>query len=87
MKHLKSKAPQETSRGRLTNGGQVFVKRHGGACGPTRCDSQHPSELVIIEAAKGGMSKAEVRKMLGVAGSTVSQIWKHLRSCKPVTSR
>jgi len=35
--------------------------------------------LVIIEAAKGGMSKAEVRKMLGVADSTVSQIWKHLR--------
>ncbi len=40
-------------------------------------------DLVIIEGARGGLSKAEVRKMLGVGNAKVSKVWKHLTRLKP----
>ena len=40
-------------------------------------------DLVIIEGSRGGLSKAEVRKMLGVGDARVSEVWKHLTKVKP----
>lgn len=40
-------------------------------------------DLVILESAKGGLSRDEVRNLLGVSPARVSRIWKHL---KKVTS-
>ena len=36
-------------------------------------------DLLIIEAARAGMSSAEVRKLIGVRNIRVSRIWKHVK--------
>jgi hypothetical protein len=36
-------------------------------------------DLLIIEAARAGVNKAEVRKILGVADKRVSATWRYLR--------
>lgn len=36
-------------------------------------------DLLIIEGAKAGVSKAEVRKIVGVGDARVTRIWKHLK--------
>ncbi len=35
--------------------------------------------VLIIEGARAGMSKAEVRKMVGVGDARVSGVWRHLK--------
>ena len=40
-------------------------------------------DLVILESAKGGLSRDQVRKMLGVSPARVSRIWKHLKKIVP----
>lgn len=35
--------------------------------------------LLIIQAANAGMTKAQVRKILGVSDSRVSDIWQHIK--------
>lgn len=35
--------------------------------------------MLIIQAAGAGIGKAEVRKIVGVADSRVSSIWRHLK--------
>ena len=40
-------------------------------------------DLVILESAKGGLSRDHVRKMLGVSPARVSRIWKHLKKLTP----
>jgi hypothetical protein len=34
--------------------------------------------VLIIEGARAGMSKAEVREMVGVGDARVSGVWRHL---------
>ncbi len=36
-------------------------------------------DLLILEGAKAGMGKADVRKIVGVADARVSRIWKSIR--------
>ena len=40
-------------------------------------------DLVIVESAKGGLSRDQVRKLLGVSPARVSRIWKHLKKLTP----
>jgi predicted transcriptional regulator len=40
-------------------------------------------DLVILESAKGGLSRDQVRKLLGVSPARVSRIWKHLKKLTP----
>lgn len=53
-----------------------------------RLDAIHSvlQDLVIFEGARSGMSKAEVRELLGVADSRVNRTWKHAKALKPVSS-
>jgi hypothetical protein len=37
-------------------------------------------DLLILECARAGMSKAEVRKIVGVADARVSRIWKNIKT-------
>lgn len=36
-------------------------------------------DLLILEGAKAGIGKGEVRKIVGVADARVTRIWKHLK--------
>ena len=40
-------------------------------------------DLTILEGAKGGMSRDQVRKMLRVSPARVTRIWKHLKKVMP----
>lgn len=40
-------------------------------------------DLVILESARGGLSRDQVRKMLGVSPARVSRIWKYLKKVAP----
>jgi transposase len=40
-------------------------------------------DLIIVEGAKGGMSRDQVRKMLGVSPARVTRVWKHLKKVMP----
>ncbi len=42
-------------------------------------------DLLIIEAAKAGLDKSEVRKLLKVGDARVSAIWRHLKLSSPTT--
>jgi predicted XRE-type DNA-binding protein len=39
-------------------------------------------DLFILQAARAGLSKAQVRAALGVDNSRVSRIWKHVKKAK-----
>ena len=36
-------------------------------------------DLLIIEGARAGISKAKVRQIVGVADARVTRVWKHLK--------
>lgn len=36
-------------------------------------------DLLIIEGARAGISKSEIRKIAGVANARVTRIWKHIQ--------
>ena len=36
-------------------------------------------DLLIIEGARAGISKSEVRNIVGVADARVTRVWKHLK--------
>lgn len=50
-----------------------------------RLDAIHSvlQDLLIFEGAKAGMSKADMRMLLGVADSRVNRVWKHAKVLKP----
>lgn len=35
-------------------------------------------DILLIQGARAGLTKAKVREMLGVASSRVSSVWQHL---------
>lgn len=39
-------------------------------------------DLFILQAARAGFSKAQVRAVLGVGDRRVSRIWKHVKKAK-----
>jgi hypothetical protein len=39
-------------------------------------------DLFILQAARAGLSKAQVRAVLGVDNRRVSRIWKHIKKAK-----
>ena len=53
-----------------------------------RLDAIHSvlQDLVIFEGARSGMSKADVRELLGVADSRVNRTWKYAKALKPISS-